>query len=80
VEELNLIFLRGGDVLLSNKSYKDWKEIQDEYEDYMTSMEFDSLEELSDFIQFEYRLSAKRAKSELQKLTTSSQTTVKIEL
>lgn len=80
MEELNLIFLRGGDVLLSNKSYKDWKEIQDEYEDYMTSMEFDSLEELSDFIQFEYRLSAKRAKSELQKLTTSSQTTVKIEL
>ena len=80
MEELNLIFLRGGDVLLSNKSYKDWKEIQDEYEDYMTSMEFDSLEELSDFIQFEYRLSAKRAKSELQKLTTSSQTTIKIEL
>ncbi|MCG8577021.1 MAG: hypothetical protein MI810_19225 [Flavobacteriales bacterium] len=80
MEELNLIFLRGGDVLLSNKSYKDWKEIQDEYEDYMTSMEFDSLEELSDFIQFEYQLSAKRAKSELQKLTTSSQTTVKIEL
>ena len=80
MEELKLIFLKKGDVLLSNKAYKDWKEIQDEYDDYMTSMEFDSLDDVSEFIQFEYRISTEKAKMELKKLNDSLETTVKTEL
>ncbi len=34
----HLIFLRVGAVLLSRKPYADWREIQDEWDDYMTSL------------------------------------------
>ncbi|HEY9282831.1 MAG TPA: hypothetical protein VIP46_05205 [Pyrinomonadaceae bacterium] len=34
----HLIYLRSGRVIISRKRYADWREIQDEYEDYMTSL------------------------------------------
>ena len=34
----HLVYLRSGAVLLSRKPYVDWREIQDEWDDYMTSL------------------------------------------
>ncbi|MEW5926569.1 MAG: hypothetical protein AB1941_03730 [Gemmatimonadota bacterium] len=35
---LHVIYLRSGPVLLSRKPYGDWREMQDEWDDYMTSL------------------------------------------
>jgi hypothetical protein len=34
----HLVYLRSGAVLLTRKPYADWREIQDEWDDYMTSL------------------------------------------
>jgi hypothetical protein len=34
----HVVYLRSGRVLLSRKCYGTWREIQDEYSDYMTSL------------------------------------------
>lgn len=49
-----LIYLRPDRMLLSRKRYSDWREIQDEYESYMTSVGPFSVEELSSFLSEEY--------------------------
>ena len=36
--DIYIIFLRNNGIILSKKKYIDWREIQDEYEDYMTSL------------------------------------------
>ena len=36
--ELHIVFLRAGPMVLTKKPYQSWREIQDEYEDYMTSL------------------------------------------
>lgn len=41
-------------MLLSKKHYSSWREIQDEYESYMTSVGPFSEEELVDFLSEEY--------------------------
>jgi hypothetical protein len=41
-------------MLLSRKHYADWREIQDEYENYMTSMELFAVEELVSFLSEQY--------------------------
>ena len=43
MNQYNLIFLRSNKMLLSRKTYSDWREIQDEYEDYMTSLDFEAI-------------------------------------
>ena len=35
---LHIVYLRSGPMLLTKKSYRSWREIQDEYEDYMASL------------------------------------------
>jgi hypothetical protein len=51
---VHVIYLRAGGMLLSRKPYSDWREIQDEYEDYMTSLGPFSEEGLLDFLSEEY--------------------------
>lgn len=51
-----LIFLRNDQLLLSKKNYSDWKDIQDEYEDYMSSLEFENLEEAQEYLSENYGL------------------------
>ncbi len=61
MKRYNIIFTRDSKVLLSSKKYKDWKEIQDMYENYMTSLDFDTLDEISDYLISEYKLSGEKA-------------------
>jgi hypothetical protein len=51
---VHVIYLRPDGMLLSKKPYSDWREIQDEYADYMTSLGPFSEEELLDFFSEEY--------------------------
>ena len=51
---LNIIYLRSGSMLLSRKLYRDWREIQDEFEDYQTSLGPWSISEVLEFLQWDY--------------------------
>jgi hypothetical protein len=51
---VHLIYLRSGEMIISRKPYADWREIQDEYEDYMTSLGPFSEEGLIEFLSEEY--------------------------
>jgi len=51
---VHVIYLRPEGMLLSRKRYSDWREIQDEYEDYMTSLGPFPEEYLLDFFSEEY--------------------------
>lgn len=49
-----LVYLKPDRMLLSRKQYSDWREIQDEYESYLTSVGSFSVEELAGFLSEEY--------------------------
>jgi hypothetical protein len=51
---VHLIYLRPDGMLLSRKRYSDWREIQDEYEEYMTSLGPFSVDELVGFLSEQY--------------------------
>lgn len=51
---VHLIYLRSGRVLLSRQPYAGWREIQDEYEDYMTSVGPFAEDDLLAFLSDEY--------------------------
>lgn len=51
---VHLIYLRSGPLVVTRKAYKDWRQIQDEYADYMTSLGPMSLEEAIAYIRDEH--------------------------
>ena len=53
-ELLHLIYLRSGPVLLSRKPYAHWREIQDEWDDYMTSLGPWTAEDVLDFFREDF--------------------------
>lgn len=67
-------------MLLSNKKYSDWREIQDEYEDYMTSLDFESIMDVEEYIKMDYNLTSDKAKNEVKKLNDSTKETIEIEI
>lgn len=80
MKNYHLIFLRSEKILLSTKSYNDWREIQDAYEDYMTSIEFKSSEEVLEYLMIEYKLTFERVKGEIDRFEQSSDETIELEL
>lgn len=50
----HIIWLRKGEVYISKKIYPDWETIQNEFDDYMTSLSFNMLEELKACLAEEY--------------------------
>jgi hypothetical protein len=50
----HMIFLRSDSLLLSKKPYSDWREIQDEYEDYMTSLGPKTENEIVEYFAIDY--------------------------
>lgn len=67
-------------MLLSRKHYSDWKEIQSEYEDYMTSLDFRTLEDIEFYIKMDYKLSLEKIRQEINRIDTSSGETTEIEI
>jgi hypothetical protein len=54
ITSVHLIYLRPRGMLISKRHYSDWREIQDEYECYMSSLGPFSEDELVDFLSGEY--------------------------
>ncbi len=44
-------------MLLSNQRFSNWREIQAHYTDYKASLEFETIEEVMDYIAFDYKVS-----------------------
>lgn len=61
MKKYNLIFLSNAKLQLSKRFFNSWQEIQSFYDDYMTSIEFNSLEEVNDYLCFEYNLTIEQA-------------------
>ena len=55
MKKYNLIYLKSG-MMLSKKQFESWREIQDLYEDYMTSLNFETIENVNEFLCLEYKL------------------------
>jgi hypothetical protein len=51
---VHIVYLRRGAMLLTKKPYQDWREIQEDFEDYVASLGPWSAPEALDFLQFEY--------------------------
>ena len=51
---LHIVFLRSGRLLLTKKQYASWRDIQDEYDDYMTSLGPWDVDSVLDFLRTEY--------------------------
>ena len=51
--------------MLSKKRYSSWREIQDEYDDYMTSLEFATIDEIEDYLDREYPTLEPSAKAQI---------------
>lgn len=65
-------------MLLSRKQYSDWKEIQYEYDDFMTSLNFESLNDIEEYIKLDYKLTSDEVKHEIGKWNNSASDTIEI--
>jgi hypothetical protein len=50
---VHIVYLQEA-ILLTKKPYQDWREIQEDFEDYVTALGPWSAPEVLDFLQFEY--------------------------
>ncbi len=71
MKSYNLIFLRNTKVILSKKTYSDWKDIQAEFDDYMSSLDFESKEDLIEYLNLDYKIEAKLIKSQIGEMENS---------
>lgn len=56
MKKYTLIFLNTGVLILSSKEYRSWREIQNEYENFSTSIDFEDLETIKEYIMMDYKL------------------------
>ena len=80
MKKYNLIFLKSAKILLSSKEYSNWRQIQDEFENYQASIGFSELEEIVDYLKNDYKIKIDKAKSEVEKLNYSKSDTIEIEI
>lgn len=71
MKKYNLIFLRNNGILLSKKKFNSCQEIQNEYDDYTTSLQFDSLKEINDYISFDYHLKMEFISNQTEKINNT---------
>lgn len=80
MKKFNLIFLRSSRIFVSQKQYSDWKEIQNEFDDYIANVDFDSIDEIKEYIKFDYKLTEEKAFNESRKISESNSEYVEIKL
>lgn len=76
----NLIFRRTEKIVLISKNYKDWREIQDEYEDYAVSIDFDSLDQIGEYLAFDYKINKDKVNKELERFLHSSEPSIELDI
>ena len=78
MKKYNLIFLSSNKILFTKKVYKTWREIQDEYNDYMASLEFVSIEEVVEYLRIDYKLDEQKVMDEVSKIEKHEINTVEL--
>ena len=56
MEKYNLIYLRSGKLILSKIQFESWKKIQELYGDYMTSLNFESIDAVNEFLSLDFKI------------------------
>ena len=74
---LNVIYLRSGGMVLSKKNFASWRDIQDEYEDYMASLGPWTVEEMIDFLGTEYQLNPPFTEQQVRQFVKSADTVLR---
>ena len=77
--KLYIIYLRDGRMLVSKKVYSSWREIQDEYEAYMTSLGPWTVEAVLDYLRTDYPDSADRMREAVMHLESTPEMTCEIQ-
>ncbi len=61
MKQFNLIFTQDSKIFLSSKKFKSWLEIQDAYQDYVTSIDFDNLHDIVAYLVVEFGISVEQS-------------------
>jgi len=59
--QYNIIYLKS-EVILTKKQFGSWRDIQELYQDYKTSLKFETIKEVNDFLSSEYRIDEQSTK------------------
>lgn len=76
----HLIFLRDSKVILSKKSYLDWKEVQTDYHNYMSSLDFDSTENVIEYLTFDYKIPSEIIKNKVEEIESTELEHIELKL
>lgn len=71
MNKYNLLFLKEK-MLLSIKKYNSWQQIQEEYGNYITSLNFGKFEEVIDYLALEYKLTEMEAENLISDINTGN--------
>ena len=74
----HLIYLRSDSVLLSRHPYPDWRAIQEEYPDYMSSLNFHSLDELVDYLSTDQKLAESKIRRAILEIQQEGRHTIEL--
>lgn len=79
-KEYNLIFLRDSKLLLSKKEYSSWRDIQQDYENYIASLNFKSIDEIINYLSMEYNINIEFAKHQVLKIADNDFDNIELEV
>ncbi|MBK7213676.1 MAG: hypothetical protein IPH88_10375 [Bacteroidales bacterium] len=80
LRQINLIYPRKGKMILTTKTYYHWRQLQSEFDDYMASLTFETMDELIEFLKDEYKLTREEITAELAKHQLQNPVTVELNL
>ncbi len=79
MKNINLIYLRNGKILLDFNKYHHWKKIQEQYDEYMTSMDFQELHQIIEFLKTENNLSDDKTQQIIEKINKTTESVIEID-
>ncbi len=77
--ELHIVFRRENPTLLTKKPYLDWRQIQDEFDDYMASLGPWTVSDVIDFWRMEYPKVCPAAITKIEQFALSSDQSIEME-
>lgn len=80
MKRFHIIYMADSKVVLSSVAYQDWREIQDSYRNYITSVDIDTLEEVVDYLVIEHKLTRERSRELVEPINGSPGRTVELDL
>ncbi len=80
MKKYNLIFLRNSKVILSKKAYSNWTEIQDEFDGYLSSLDFETIDDLIEYLNSDYKIKREQIKNQIDKINMVESNYIEINL